>query len=474
MAVKRRHGLVDGFWDNSTPMTSDADTIAAIATAPGEGAISIVRISGPESLALADRVFKGHGPLPSRQVPGTFLHGWIVDQHETADEVILLIYRAPCSYTREDVVEIQGHGGRAAAQRILRVVLDGGARLADPGEFTKRAFLNGRIDLLQAEAVIDLIRARSDRAAASAIEQLDGRLSRMFEAIYDDLLAVAADLEATLDFSEDELPVVLLATLQQRLSTIEIQLKDLLETWNEGHVLREGAMVVIGGKPNVGKSTLLNQLLGTNRAIVNSLPGTTRDIIEEQMVINGYPVRLVDTAGLRRADCEIEEEGIRRARQYVQKADILIYVIDSSQPITQEDVDCLGEKIPSRTILALNKSDLGMCEPNRSYLTNKSFIECSLISNTGTDLIRLRMGEILSSFHHGAHHSSISERHRRLVILSLKDVSEAVLLLNREEPEQALAASRLRSALETLGEATGRVYHEELLNSIFSRFCIGK
>lgn len=455
-------------------MNSDSDTIAAIATAPGESAISIVRVSGPESLAIADRIFRGSGSPPSRHSPGSFMHGAITSQGHTADEVILLVYRAPHSYTREDSIEIQGHGGSAAAQRILRSVTDAGARLAAPGEFTKRAFLNGRIDLLQAEAVLDLIRARSDRAAASALEQLEGKLSRTFDTIYDALLNVAADIEATLDFSEDELPPTIMTSVMVRVNAVESDLKQLLSTWDEGHVLRDGALIVIGGKTNVGKSTLLNHLLGIDRAIVNPTPGTTRDIIEEQMVIAGYLVRLVDTAGLRHTDCEIEGEGIRRARQYVQKADILIYVVDGSQPIDSEDLLCLKEKDPTRTILIANKSDLGILQSNQSFLTKESHIVCSVVAGNGVDLIRRKIADMLSTLHHGPQQAVISERHRRIVIMALKDITEAALLINRDEPDPTLAASRLRSALETLGEATGRIYHDELLASIFSRFCVGK
>jgi len=289
------------------------DTIAAIATAPGEGAIAIVRLTGPASHAIADHIFKGKGAPPSRRPGQSFLHGSIISTNGMADEVILLIYRAPHSYTREDAIEIQGHGGFAAAKRILRAVLEAGARMAEPGEFTKRAFLSGRIDLLQAEAVLDLIRARSDRAADAALEQLTGSLSKDFDELYDHTLALAANLEATLDFSEDELPESVMLDVITRRHDVESEFKSLLDSWDEGHLLREGALVVISGKPNVGKSTLLNALVGKDRAIVNPMAGTTRDTIEEQLVISGFMVRIIDTAGLRESPCEIEKEGVSRA-----------------------------------------------------------------------------------------------------------------------------------------------------------------
>jgi tRNA modification GTPase len=455
-------------------MNPDTDTIAAVATAPGESAISIIRVSGPDSLAIADRIFVNEGCPPSQRQPNRFVHGRITADGGMADEVILLIYRAPHSYTREDSIEIQGHGGSAAAKRILRAVLEGGARLAEPGEFTKRAFLNGRIDLLQAEAVLDLIRARSDRSATAALEQLDGRLSCLFGKSYDDIMTVAAELEATLDFSEDELPEMVLAGIVTRLQQGETGLRHLLKTWDEGHLLREGALIVICGKPNVGKSTLLNALLGIERAIVTPIPGTTRDTIEESLVIDGYPVRIMDTAGLRDTGCTIEGEGIRRARNAIQKADVVIYVVDGSQEPDPDDLDQMAHLPAGKTVVLINKIDIGNQMTTSAFTTDQSVIMSSAIGGIGLDELKRSILEKLSAHCVDQPHAVISERHRRIVVSTLKEVVEALLLINRKEPETALAASRLRSALEILGEATGRVYHDELLNNIFSRFCIGK
>ena len=276
------------------------------------------------------------------------------------DEVLLLIMRSPQSYTAEDVIELQGHGGNVAAKRILRRALDAGARMAEPGEFTKRAFINGRIDLLQAEAVLDLVHAGSDRAAAAAIEQLEGKLSCSFNEIYDSLVSVAADLEATLDFPDDELPESTMPELSRRLNDSRIlRIGNLISTWDEGHILREGALVVISGKPNVGKSTMMNTLLGRDRAIVSQIPGTTRDTIEERYVLDGIPLRLVDTAGLRETQCEIEQEGVRRARAQLQKADLHLYLVDASTPLDDDDRDHLAALKSEKCVVVLNKSDLG-------------------------------------------------------------------------------------------------------------------
>lgn len=450
------------------------DTIAAIATAPGEGAIAIVRISGPDSLALADRLFKGQGLPPSQRPANSFVHGFIVGGAGVADEVVLLIYRAPHSYTREDSIEIQGHGGSTAAKRILRQLVEAGARLADPGEFTKRAFLNGRLDLLQAEGILDLIRARTDRAAETALEQMQGTLSRSFDALYDETLTLAADLEATLDFSEDELPESVTTGVLTRLRATERHYQALLDSWDEGHLLRDGALVVIAGKPNVGKSTLLNALLGKDRAIVTPIAGTTRDTIEEQTVICGYPVRLVDTAGLRDSPCEIESEGVRRATSILSHADLILYVIDGSLPWTEEDALAI-KSIPNRArLIVINKSDITRKKSKQPLAPDQSSISVSAARGTGLDELKRAIITALGIRGGQDHAATISERHRRLLVLSHKDLTEAGLLLTQTPPDPALAASRLRGALETLGEATGRVYHEELLNSIFSRFCIGK
>lgn len=450
------------------------ETIAAIATAPGEGAVAIVRVSGPESLDIADRIFRGKPPLPSSRPGGSFLHGVVSGTEEVADEIILLIYRAPHSYTREDAIEIQGHGGSAAAKRILRAVLEAGARLAEPGEFTKRAFLSGRIDLVQAEAVLDLIRARTDRAAHAALEQLGGHLSQAFNTLYEDTLAVCGDIESTLDFSEDDIPADLMPAASLKMKGIEASFRKLLESWDEGHLLRDGASVAIVGKPNAGKSTLLNALLGKERAIVTPIPGTTRDTIEEQIVIDGYPVRLIDTAGLRDSSCEIESEGIRRTKDILSHSDLIIYVIDGSLPYDQDDEIQFKALPKSKAILAVNKTDIHNNNTNEPFASNQSAIFISAARLEGLEALKRAIIKHLGIQADIPHRAVISERHRHLLVSAHKDIVEASLLLARTTPDPAMAASRLRLALETLGNVTGRIYHEELLNNIFSRFCIGK
>ena len=518
------------------------DTIAAIATAVGPGGIAIVRLSGPECVSMAGRCFRGGGSAIEDCAAGTFMHGRVYGADgQEADEVIALVYRAPHSYTGEDVVEFQGHGGRLPAQRVLRAVLEAGARPAEPGEFTRRAFLNGRLDLVQAEAVADLIHARSDRAATAALEQLDGALSSDVQTLYQQVLTIAADLEATLDFDDDELPPVAFEALHERLVASGALLDRLLASWEEGHLLRDGARVVITGQPNVGKSTLLNALLGTDRAIVTSIPGTTRDVIEEQAVIDGLPLRLIDTAGLRETECEIEREGITRTHKTLARADLVLLVVDGSKAPTPEERRALEDLRPRRGILVLNKGDRGVhadwavltapapraADPRESPgpagrppgsvrsdrsdrsvrsdrstaatgphagsvvspaettrttqptatqgVTGSRAVHCALTEDLGLAELKRAIGEALGLADSGTPHAVISERHRHLLRLARHECREAErLLAEGREDVVVLAASTLRTGLEQIGTITGRVYSDELLDTIFTRFCIGK
>ena len=456
----------------------DLDTIAAIATPPGEGGVGIIRISGSKVWKIADALFQPLDKVPvSERAHGTFAYGKIINASGSEiDTGLALVMRAPRSYTCEDVVEIQGHGGAVGMRRILRRTLEAGARMAEPGEFTKRAFLNGRIDLVQAEGIFDLIRARSDRAASAALEQMEGRLSHQFNGIYDAFLEVAANLETTLDFVEDELPDAVFAGIASRLDKTFQILDQLLDTWDEGRLLREGARVVILGRPNAGKSTLLNALLGFDRAIVSGTAGTTRDSIEEGFVLDGIPLRIIDTAGLRDTECEIEAEGVRRAEAHGEEANLALYLIDASQPLHEEDRRRLEKLDRDKSIVVLNKMDMGNQISDLNFQV-PDFIKTSLVSGEGVEELKRALGKKLekgASLHAPAH-AVISERHRHLLVLAHQEAKQARTFLNENVEENAvLAAEHLRSALEFLGQVTGRTYHEELLDSVFSRFCIGK
>jgi tRNA modification GTPase len=455
---------------------STTDTIAAIATPPGQGGVGIVRVSGSKVWKIADQIFRS-SETPSKAKGGTFLHGKVIAADGTEiDEALCLIFRAPKSYTGEDTIEIQGHGGPVVLKKILRRCLDAGSRMAEPGEFTKRAFLNGKMDLVQAEAVADLIHAQSDRAAKAALEQLEGGLSRQFNALYDGLMETAADIETTLDFVEDELPEDVFPSLGKKLDESFQGLENLLATWDEGRLLREGARVVVMGRPNAGKSTLFNALLGSDRAIVTELPGTTRDVIEETLVLDGVPLRVLDTAGLRETECLIEQEGIRRARAHSAAADIAVYLIDSSLPFSKEDEEHLAKLDPKRTVVVLNKSDRKVAG-GKWQMTGFKPVETSLISSTGVAEVKAAIAARLET---GVNldapaHAVISERHRNLLELAKVELKQArEQIVEGGEPGAAIASEHLRAALEALGQVTGRVYHNELLDNIFSRFCIGK
>jgi len=442
----------------------------------GTGGLAVVRISGPESLGVADRVFRGTPPCPSRRGRHAMLHGYIHEQGKDIDEVLLLVMRAPHSYTREDVVEIQGHGGPVVTRQILRRVLAEGVRLAGPGEFTLRAFLNGRLDLLQAEAVGDMIHARSERGAQAAMEQMEGELSRTIGAVHDELLEIAATIEVTLDFTEEDPPPLPASELQSRCAGLRTRMEALMATHTEGRLLRDGARLVICGRPNVGKSTLLNTLLDTDRAIVAPTPGTTRDVIEALLVIDGIPVQVSDTAGLRQTDCEVEGEGIRRSLKQMQQADLYLYVIDASRPPDDEDAPWMAGLDPVRTLIVLNKIDCGKPLTACEYAPFEC-VQTSLLRGVGVDTLQRRIRERLSQLaaHMGEAHAAISSRHHALLDQARRAVQAIEQQVeDRHEGFETRAAIHVREAAESVGQIIGRAYHEEMLEAIFTRFCIGK
>jgi len=450
------------------------DTIVAIATAPGEGCVAIIRISGPQATTIADHVFSCHGLQPSQRPAQTVTWGRIHDDDKQIDEGLLLIMRAPHSYTREDVVEFQCHGGCVLPREVLRVVLQAGARMAEPGEFTYRAFINGKMDLVQAESVNDLICACSSRAIRLAQEQRDGHLSQSFQEIYNLMLSIAADLEASLNFSDAELPPTVFSDILSGLELARHKIADLLKNWQAGHYIRNGISMVIAGRPNVGKSSLLNALTGRNRVIVSHYPGTTRDIIEESFVMDGICIRLFDTAGLRTAECEIEVEGIRRAYAKLQQADFILYVLDASQDLTDEDISIIQTLPVQRSLLIINKVDLG----NAIFKDNLSkfcTVETSLLLSTGIDNVKKEIAELLSKNIHldSLPHTIISDRHFHLLSRVEHTLIDGITTLC-STGEQALAVHHVRLAISILGEITGNDVSDDILSSVFSKFCIGK
>ncbi len=466
-------------------MASD-DTVVALATAPGRAGIAVVRVSGPDAWAIGTKI-AGLTSAP-RSLAGTFRHvRFRTHGGETADDGVILFFAAPHSYTGEDVVELQCHGGGIPSRLLLEAATAAGARPAEPGEFTKRAFLNGKTDLARAEAVMDLVAARTERAAAAARAQMDGHLSDAVNAAFDTLVDVQASVEHLLDFDEDEIPSSFCEDSARALLELEERLAHLASNWHAGHLLREGALAVISGLPNAGKSSLLNALLGRNRAIVSDIPGTTRDSIEESFDVDGIPVRLVDTAGLRTGAADaIEAEGVARSEALIRDADLHIRVVDASVPLPPEEAHAIAALPPDRTIVVLNKSDLvqgmgngewgtGNGERGAEYLPSP-ICSCLVSARTGANLGELtrRMAELLSSDEAAASAPEISERHRREIETAGNAVAAARECLAQGGEGLVLAAQRLAEGAEALGRVTGRVWSEELLDAIFGKFCVGK
>ena len=452
------------------------DTIAAISTPLGEGGLAVIRISGREALVIADRSFQpvGRSARPPDAPTHTIHYGHVVRDGRTIDEVLLAILRAPRTFTREDMVEISCHGGLLVAKQVLDTLLVNGARLAEPGEFTKRAFLNGRIDLAQAEAVADLIQSRTELALAAAQEQLAGKLSDRINRLRDDLMRILAHVEAHIDFPDEDIAPHTQEELLRKLGQARQFMDDLLRTANEGQILRRGLRAAIVGRPNVGKSSLLNRLLGHDRAIVSPLPGTTRDTIEETANVRGIPVVFVDTAGLRESGDQIEAEGIRRSRAALSQADLILHVLDHSEPATPEDQGYIEEFGARKRILVLNKGDL----PARLNLdapddARRVVISCA----TGAGLEPLKdtikslvwsgeiQAEMLQAMINSRHQAAL-ERARQAVDQTLDGLRSGLTL--------ELVAIELRTGVQAVGEIVGKTTTEDLLDSIFSQFCLGK
>ncbi len=453
------------------------DTIAAIATPLGEGGLAVIRISGPLALAVADRIFVSLGKSavkPSAAATHTVHYGKIMRQGRSIDEVLVTVMRGPRTMTREDVVEITCHGGLVVAKLVLDAVLENGGRLADPGEFTRRSFLNGRIDLAQAEAVADLIHARTELALAAANEQLAGKLSQRINLLRDEMIKTLAHVEAHIDFPDEDIAPDTKGQLIARLEQGVRFMDELLRTSNEGQILRRGIRAAIVGRPNAGKSSLLNQLLGHDRAIVSPIPGTTRDTIEETANIRGLPVIFVDTAGLREAGDEIEVEGIRRSRASLAKAEIILHVLDGSELLTEADGKYLAEFAGKKRILVRNKIDL----PARLVLPDTlaaPAVDVSCVNGKGIESLKNAIKELVWAGEIRAEmlQVMINSRHQEALKRG-KAATERAMEALRADSTLELVAVDLRIATNAVGEIVGKTTTEDLLDSIFSQFCIGK
>ena len=454
------------------------DTIVAISTPVGQGGIGIVRLSGPESLAIASRLFVPAAGTVDDWVatvrPNQLYYGHVVDprSERQVDEVLLTCMRAPRTYTRQDVVEINAHGGVSALQEILSLSLADGARLAHEGEFTLRAFMNGRIDLAQAEAVLDVITAKTEASLRVAVGQLGGRLSKGVRALRARMVDLLAYLEASVDFPEDDVPA---QELDPELGALQAELSALLEQADRGIVYRQGVRTAIIGPPNVGKSSLLNALLRTDRAIVTPVPGTTRDTLEETFNLQGIPFVLVDTAGINETDDMIEQLGVERSRRSVQEANLVLVVVDGSEPLSQSDLQVASLVHGRSAILVINKSDLPSELDRDELLPTAPRVRVSALTGEGlAELERLLVESVLGGdVALGDEPVISSPRHRDLVRRALDHVADARTSLSDGLPLDVLAID-ITEAVQGLGEITGETASDDLLASIFGRFCIGK
>ncbi|MDO5331450.1 MAG: tRNA uridine-5-carboxymethylaminomethyl(34) synthesis GTPase MnmE [Bacillota bacterium] len=447
-------------------------TIAAISTAYGESGIGIVRMSGPSAVLIAEKVFEKK--LENRRM----ILGKVTDENgNVIDEVLGVLMQGPHSYTGEDVVELQCHGGLLATKSILELLLRNGAVMAERGEFTKRAFLNGRMDLSQAEAVIDLIKARSDKSYGSAISQMEGALSDAIKGVRKNLMDLLVDLTVNMDYPDEDIEQITYKKIEDSLSQIADKLCKLKDSAGEGRIVREGLSVAIVGKPNVGKSSLLNAFLRENRSIVTSVPGTTRDTVEEQAQVRGFTIHFIDTAGIHQSEDEVESIGIERSKAALSKADLLLVVLDGSQKLEDEDKEILDQSEDIPRIIILNKTDLGKKISEKDFGQDKEIkgIEVSIKNGIGLDKIEDAIESYISGGKVRREEDLLltNVRHINLVEQALKEVQQAQLMVSQKEAIDFIEVNA-KAAFDYLGEIIGETATDQVINEVFARFCLGK
>lgn len=456
------------------------DTIAAIATPPGIGGVGIIRVSGRDCFAVVDGIFKSKGQVPlGERANRTIQYGHIIDDEgQIIDEVLLLLMKGPHSYTTEDVIEIQCHGGLVPVRKILSLLLTKQVRLAEPGEFTKRAFLNGRIDLTQAEAIVDIIDAKTEESLRLAMQQLDGTLTSLIRNLRENLLQLIAHLEVTIDYPEEDIEELTLREVTQKLEPIMVEMDEVLATAQTGRLVRDGILTAIVGLPNAGKSSLLNALLRENRAIVTEIAGTTRDSIEEYMNIEGIALRLVDTAGIRETEDIVEQMGVSKAKEYLEQADLVLAVIDASKPLVDEEKEILQAISHRKSIVFLNKEDLGVAITPAEVSKYGSFTAIASISAAQGEGLSVLAKEVKELVYGGAvqtnHQAVLSNvRHITLMERAKEQLGQALETIACGMPVDCVVTD-LRGAWEVLGEINGDSLRESMVDELFKRFCLGK
>ena len=462
-------------------MQTEFDTIAAISTAPGEGAIGIVRISGDLAISIASSIYQCGTKQLEEQKTHTIHYGHIVDPKsgEVYDEVMVSVLRAPKTFTREDIVEINCHGGIVAINRVLQLVLRMGARLAEPGEFTKRAFLNGRIDLSQAEAVMDLIRAKTDKSMQLAMRQLDGQLSHLIQNLRQEILNTLAQVEVNIDYPEyDDVEEMTLQLLREKTQQVLQGIRALLNTASQGKILRDGLKTAIVGRPNVGKSSLLNVLLREEKAIVTDIAGTTRDTIEEYVNVRGVPLQLIDTAGIRETDDVVEKIGVERSRKALKEADFVLLLLNQSETLQEEDIRLLETTKGMKRIILFNKTDLPSklsIEDIAPYANEEEIVTTSMLNKEGIDQLEEKIAGYFFQGQMNERDATYLSNTRHIALLEKAEQAlvEVQNGIEMEMPVDLIQIDFIR-AWDLLGEITGDSVQDELLTQLFSQFCLGK
>lgn len=458
----------------------ELDTIASISTPMGEGAIAIVRLSGDDAISIADKLYKGKHQL-SDVASHTINYGHIIDpaSNEIIEEVMVAVMRAPRTYTREDIVEINCHGGIMTVNRVLELALTNGARLAEPGEFTKRAFLNGRIDLSQAEATMDFIRSKTDRASRVAMQQIEGRLSVLIKGLRQSILEILAQVEVNIDYPEyDDVEEATNTFLMEEARKIEGSITNLLQTANQGKILREGLSTVIVGKPNVGKSSMLNNLIQDNKAIVTEIAGTTRDVLEEYVNVRGVPLRLVDTAGIRETEDIVEKIGVERSREALKKADLILYVLNNNEILTEEDYK-LAEIIKNEDVIVIiNKTDLDTkldLEEVKTMVGNAPIVRTSMLSQQGIEELEEQIRTLFFAGEVSNQDMTYvsNARHISLLKSAKTSIGDAISAAELGVPVDMIQIDLIKT-WELLGEVIGESVDDGLIDQLFSQFCLGK
>ena len=453
-------------------------TIASISTAPGIGGIGIIRMSGEKSFEILDKIFFAKKPCDIEEVKGyTMKYGQIKNKDKIIDEVLVSYFKTPHSYTTENMCEINSHGGIVIMREILRLCLENGAELAEPGEFTKRAFLNGRIDLSQAEAVIDIINTKSNREAKEGIKQLEGYLTQELNKIKEKILEIMTNIEVSIDYPEYDIEELLNTEIKEKLLPIKVDLQKLLDSFDNGKIIKEGIKTAIIGRPNAGKSSLLNAILKEERAIVTEIEGTTRDTIEEFVNINGLPLKLIDTAGIRNTENEVEKIGIEKSKKLAKEADLCIVIIDSSKQLNNEDKEILKMVEPKKTIIILNKIDLEcFVDKDTDLISNfKNVVKISALKKEGIEDIYQKISQMFNFNEINLDNEIVitNERHKNIIKKAIENINKAEESIYKNMPVDIVAIA-IKEVLANLGEITGDVASEEIINEIFARFCLGK